>query len=147
MISYRYTTEITNANLRLSQPSRRPYRTFPPQVPDSNPELGKVDSAYHPFSGSINEYQAFLGTKRCWVSTPQATVAYWSWSRTGPGVVVTATAGSDVVQSGRPIFDDFFQHLWPYIGNNTANVVFQRVKRLWLLRIDQRLYIAPQKIV
>ncbi|GFV04549.1 hypothetical protein TNCV_64651 [Trichonephila clavipes] len=34
----------------------------------------------------------------------------------------TATAGSDVVQSGRPIFDDFFQHLWPYIGNNTANV-------------------------
>ncbi|GFX56849.1 transposable element Tc1 transposase [Trichonephila clavipes] len=50
---------------------------------------------------------------------------------------VTVTAGSDVVQSGRPIFDDFFQHLWPYIGNNTANVVFQMVKRLWLIRIDQ----------
>ncbi|GFT29085.1 adhesion G protein-coupled receptor B2 [Trichonephila clavipes] len=50
---------------------------------------------------------------------------------------MTATAGSDVVQSGRPIFDDFFQHLWPYIGNNTANVVFQMVKRLWLIRIDQ----------
>ncbi|GFV71651.1 hypothetical protein TNCV_3534411 [Trichonephila clavipes] len=49
----------------------------------------------------------------------------------------TATAGSDVVQSGRPIFDDFFQHLWPYIGNNPANVVFQMVKRLWLIRIDQ----------
>ncbi|GFW13634.1 hypothetical protein TNCV_1211001 [Trichonephila clavipes] len=49
----------------------------------------------------------------------------------------TATAGSDVVQSGRPIFDDFFQHLWPYIGNNTANVVFQMDKRLWLIRIDQ----------
>ncbi|GFW61463.1 hypothetical protein TNCV_347111 [Trichonephila clavipes] len=49
----------------------------------------------------------------------------------------TATAGSDIVQSGRPIFDDFFQHLWPYIGNNTANVVFQMVKRLWLIRIDQ----------
>ncbi|GFX97219.1 hypothetical protein TNCV_557091 [Trichonephila clavipes] len=49
----------------------------------------------------------------------------------------TATAGSDVVQSGRPIFDDFFQHFWPYIGNNTANVVFQMVKRLWLIRIDQ----------
>ncbi|GFT24853.1 hypothetical protein TNCV_3021391 [Trichonephila clavipes] len=49
----------------------------------------------------------------------------------------TATAGSDVVQSGRPIFDDFNQHLWPYIGNNTANVVFQMVKRLWLIRIDQ----------
>ncbi|GFV77552.1 hypothetical protein TNCV_1070811 [Trichonephila clavipes] len=48
-----------------------------------------------------------------------------------------ATAGSNVVQSGRPIFDDFFQHLWPYIGNNTANVVFQMVKRLWLIRIDQ----------
>ncbi|GFU14086.1 hypothetical protein TNCV_2536351 [Trichonephila clavipes] len=50
---------------------------------------------------------------------------------------LTATAGSYVVQSGRPIFDDFFQHLWPYIGNNTANVVFQMVKRLWLIRIDQ----------
>ncbi|GFS62335.1 hypothetical protein TNCV_5031911 [Trichonephila clavipes] len=49
----------------------------------------------------------------------------------------TATAGSDVVQSGRPIFDDFFQHLWPYIGNNTTNVVFQMVKRLCLIRIDQ----------
>ncbi|GFW48708.1 hypothetical protein TNCV_4242891 [Trichonephila clavipes] len=49
----------------------------------------------------------------------------------------TATAGSDVVQSGRPVFDDFFQHLWPYIGNNTANVVFQMVKRFWLIRIDQ----------
>ncbi|GFW22276.1 hypothetical protein TNCV_1430301 [Trichonephila clavipes] len=52
-------------------------------------------------------------------------------------VARTATAGSDVVQSGRPIFDDFLQHLWPYIGNNTANVVFQMVKRLWLIRIDQ----------
>ncbi|GFT69143.1 hypothetical protein TNCV_2566031 [Trichonephila clavipes] len=40
----------------------------------------------------------------------------------------TATAGSDVVQSGRPIFDDFYQHFWPYIGNNTANVVFQMVE-------------------
>ncbi|GFW13027.1 hypothetical protein TNCV_3329591 [Trichonephila clavipes] len=46
------------------------------------------------------------------------------------GTVRTATASSNVVQSGRPIFDDFFQHLWPYIGNNTANVVFQMVKRL-----------------
>ncbi|GFV90838.1 transposable element Tcb1 transposase [Trichonephila clavipes] len=50
---------------------------------------------------------------------------------------MTVTAGSDVVQSRRPIFDDFFQHLWPYIGNNTANVVFQMVKCLWLIRIDQ----------
>ncbi|GFX04976.1 adhesion G protein-coupled receptor B2 [Trichonephila clavipes] len=59
----------------------------------------------------------------------------------------TVTAGSDVVHSGRPIFDNFFQHLWPYIGNNTANVVFQMVKRLWLICKDQWLYIAPQKIV
>ncbi|GFT58940.1 hypothetical protein TNCV_185591 [Trichonephila clavipes] len=51
--------------------------------------------------------------------------------------VKTTTAGTDGVQSGRPIFDDFFQHLWPYIGNNTANVVFQMDKRLWLIRIDQ----------
>ncbi|GFV04900.1 hypothetical protein TNCV_503131 [Trichonephila clavipes] len=50
---------------------------------------------------------------------------------------LTATAGSDVVQYRRPIFDDFFQHLWPYIGINAANVVFQMVKRLWLIRIDQ----------
>ncbi|GFS79542.1 hypothetical protein TNCV_2370531 [Trichonephila clavipes] len=57
------------------------------------------------------------------------------WTNTNN--IKTATAGSDVVQSGRPIFDDFFQHLWPYIGNNTANVVFQMVKRLWLIRIDQ----------
>ncbi|GFT30599.1 hypothetical protein TNCV_711461 [Trichonephila clavipes] len=49
----------------------------------------------------------------------------------------TAKAGSDVAQSGSPIFDDFLQHLWPYIGNNTANVVFQMVKRLWLILIDQ----------
>ncbi|GFW74792.1 transposable element Tcb1 transposase [Trichonephila clavipes] len=49
----------------------------------------------------------------------------------------TATAASDVVQSGCPVFDDFFQHLWPYIGKHTANVVFQMVKRLWLIRIDQ----------
>ncbi|GFW99520.1 hypothetical protein TNCV_3417531 [Trichonephila clavipes] len=54
-----------------------------------------------------------------------------------PESAKTTTAGSDVVQSGRPIFDDFFQHLWPYIDNNTANVVFQMVKRLWLIRIDQ----------
>ncbi|GFU79269.1 hypothetical protein TNCV_2137921 [Trichonephila clavipes] len=51
--------------------------------------------------------------------------------------ILTATARSDVVQSGRPIFDDFFQHLRPYIANNTANVVFQMIKRLWLIRIDQ----------
>ncbi|GFX85566.1 hypothetical protein TNCV_3717371 [Trichonephila clavipes] len=59
------------------------------------------------------------------------------WGHETTPLRVTATAGSDVVQSGRPIFDDFFQHLWPYIGNNTASVVFQIVKRLWLIRIDQ----------
>ncbi|GFU75407.1 hypothetical protein TNCV_2861231 [Trichonephila clavipes] len=41
------------------------------------------------------------------------------------------------------IFDDFFQHLWPYIGNNTANVIFQMVKRLWLIRIDQMTLHSP----
>ncbi|GFX31152.1 hypothetical protein TNCV_2026551 [Trichonephila clavipes] len=51
--------------------------------------------------------------------------------------LLSRKTATDVVQSGRPIFDDFFQHLWPYIGNNTANVVFQMVKRLWLIRIDQ----------
>ncbi|GFW05354.1 histone-lysine N-methyltransferase SETMAR [Trichonephila clavipes] len=45
----------------------------------------------------------------------------------GSYVERTATASSDVVQSGRPIFDDFFQHLWPYIGNNMANAVTKRV--------------------
>ncbi|GFX58785.1 hypothetical protein TNCV_804891 [Trichonephila clavipes] len=73
-------------------------------------------------------------------NTEKAVRAIWlncsslsnAWTKLG-----TAKAGSDVVQSGRPIFDDFFQHLWPYIGNNTANVVFQMVKRLWLIRIDQ----------
>ncbi|GFU87697.1 hypothetical protein TNCV_2042811 [Trichonephila clavipes] len=48
----------------------------------------------------------------------------------------TATAGSDVVQSGRPIFDDF-SNICGRISDNTANVVFQMVKRLWLIRIDQ----------
>ncbi|GFY24555.1 uncharacterized protein TNCV_1016011 [Trichonephila clavipes] len=33
---------------------------------------------------------------------------------------MTATAGSDVVQSGRPIFDDFFQHLWSPTENSLA---------------------------
>ncbi|GFS74647.1 hypothetical protein TNCV_3977901 [Trichonephila clavipes] len=49
----------------------------------------------------------------------------------------TATTGSDVDQSGRPIFDDFFQNLCPFIGNNKTNVVFQMVRRLCLIRIDQ----------
>ncbi|GFT70394.1 hypothetical protein TNCV_2658301 [Trichonephila clavipes] len=60
-----------------------------------------------------------------------------TWTLLSSEYLRTATVGLDVVQSGRPIFDDFFQHLWPYIGNNTANVVFQMVKRLWLIHIDQ----------
>ncbi|GFU23095.1 hypothetical protein TNCV_3515411 [Trichonephila clavipes] len=68
-----------------------------------------------------------------WISGERLSV----WNDETAGCPRTATAGSDVVQSGRPIFDDIFQHLWPYIGNNTANVVFQMVKRLWLIRIDQ----------
>ncbi|GFU97985.1 adhesion G protein-coupled receptor B2 [Trichonephila clavipes] len=44
----------------------------------------------------------------------------------------TATASSDVVQSGRPIFDDFSNICGPSIGNNTANVVFQMVRRCGL---------------
>ncbi|GFU56285.1 hypothetical protein TNCV_582211 [Trichonephila clavipes] len=43
----------------------------------------------------------------------------------------------DCSQSGRQFSMTFFQHLWPSIGNNTANVFFQMVKRLWLIRIDQ----------
>ncbi|GFT29324.1 helicase domino [Trichonephila clavipes] len=60
---------------------------------------------------------------------------------------MTATAGSDVVQSGHPIFDDFFQHLWPYIGNNMSNVVFQMVKRLWLIRIDHSSEALPKMLI
>ncbi|GFV50716.1 hypothetical protein TNCV_2213771 [Trichonephila clavipes] len=70
----------------------------------------------------------FSSSQKLYLGCPGNTTRYPSW---------TATAGSDAVQSRRPIFDDFFQHLWPYIGNNTANVVFQMVKRLWLIRIDQ----------
>ncbi|GFX32685.1 hypothetical protein TNCV_888231 [Trichonephila clavipes] len=68
--------------------------------------------------------------------TPSLLIQSKGGSRLSWFMRLTATAGSDVVQSGRPIFDDFFQHLWPYIGNNTANVVFEMVKRLWLIRID-----------
>ncbi|GFU70664.1 hypothetical protein TNCV_528171 [Trichonephila clavipes] len=86
-------------------------------------ETCRVDSVEHVSPSSLGCSRTFNMQLHC-QSTP---------GRIGG----TATAGSDVVQSGRPIFDDFFQHLWPYIGNNTANVVFQMVKRLWLIRIDQ----------
>ncbi|GFS94385.1 hypothetical protein TNCV_2014191 [Trichonephila clavipes] len=39
------------------------YCASPPQVRGSNPGLVQVDSAFIPFSGSINEYQACLGTE------------------------------------------------------------------------------------
>ncbi|GFX00743.1 hypothetical protein TNCV_4577101 [Trichonephila clavipes] len=39
------------------------HRASTPQVRGSNPGLGKVDSAFHPYSGSIFEYQAFVGTE------------------------------------------------------------------------------------
>ncbi|GFU92722.1 putative DD41D transposase [Trichonephila clavipes] len=60
---------------------------------------------------------------------------------------LTATAGSDVVQSGRPIFDDFFQHLWPYIGNNTANVVFPNGQAFGAYPHRPMTLHNPQKIV
>ncbi|GFY35212.1 hypothetical protein TNCV_5045861 [Trichonephila clavipes] len=34
-------------------------------VRGSNPGLGKVGSAFHPFNGSITEYQACLGKEHC----------------------------------------------------------------------------------
>ncbi|GFV66957.1 hypothetical protein TNCV_1264431 [Trichonephila clavipes] len=82
-----------------------------------------------PFSAHNLEWDPFpKDAQLCYPPSPQCGLSNQN---------KTATAGSDVVQSGRPIFDDFFQPLWPYIGNNTANVVFQMVKRLWLIRIDQ----------
>ncbi|GFU79956.1 hypothetical protein TNCV_578361 [Trichonephila clavipes] len=82
----------------------------------------------------------WCGSLERWVSAQVSSTSLEDGSKlcgSSPKALVTATAGSDVVQSGRPIFDDFFQHLWPSIGNNTTNVVFQMVKRLWLIRIDQ----------
>ncbi|GFV24653.1 uncharacterized protein TNCV_3339691 [Trichonephila clavipes] len=77
------------------------------------------------------------GAPSCWDHIRAFRLAGTLCSKTLHPYKQTATSGTDAVQSGRPIFDDFFQHLWPYIGNNTANVVFQMVKRLWLIRIDQ----------
>ncbi|GFV44818.1 uncharacterized protein TNCV_563671 [Trichonephila clavipes] len=47
------------------------------------------------------------------------------------GYQIKANYQKKLVVGKQQIFDDFFQHFWPYIGNNTANVVFQMVKRLW----------------
>ncbi|GFU88992.1 hypothetical protein TNCV_2894401 [Trichonephila clavipes] len=38
------------------------HRASTPQVRGSNPGLGKVDSAFHPFGGSIKEYLTPLQT-------------------------------------------------------------------------------------
>ncbi|GFU24126.1 hypothetical protein TNCV_2007181 [Trichonephila clavipes] len=43
------------------------YRASTPQVRGSIPGLGKVDSAFLPFSGLINEYQACLSANGCLV--------------------------------------------------------------------------------
>ncbi|GFX02479.1 hypothetical protein TNCV_194571 [Trichonephila clavipes] len=93
--------------------------------------LDSVCEGFTYFRGFANLFHFFL-----FAPSTSHTRAYVGNGGTGKRIT-TATAGSDVVQSGRPIFDDFFRHLWPYIGNNTANVVFQMVKRLWLIRIDQ----------
>ncbi|GFX01909.1 hypothetical protein TNCV_370981 [Trichonephila clavipes] len=77
------------------------------------------------------------GMEVCKCIVPSRHGGNLSRRRAASPVLRTAMAGSDVVQSGRPIFVDFFQHLWPYIGNNTVNVVFQMIKRLWFIRIDQ----------
>ncbi|GFX96933.1 transposable element Tcb2 transposase [Trichonephila clavipes] len=110
---------------------------WPANSPDMNPiehvwdALGRRVAGHQPPPQTLQELErAFLEE---WDRIPQLVIN----SLIDSMPQRTATAGSYVVQSGRPIFDDFFQHLWPYIGNNTANVVFQMVKRLWLIRIDQ----------
>ncbi|GFW04796.1 ubiquitin carboxyl-terminal hydrolase 22 [Trichonephila clavipes] len=90
-------------------------------------------SVLYPKINDSPHYTALVRHNQSWFHCDDTIIKKYSFEE----LERTATAGSDVVQSGRPIFDDFFQHLWPYIGNNTANVVFQMVKRLWLIRIDQ----------
>ncbi|GFU82718.1 uncharacterized protein TNCV_265151 [Trichonephila clavipes] len=101
-------------------------------------DRGRV-TIYRPF-GELHRAKIVLSPVWCSRPTTDVPLAHATMNFVGLDLTTsdrTATAGSDVVQSGRPIFDDFFQHLWPYIGNNTANVFFQMVKRLWLIRIDQ----------
>ncbi|PRD24696.1 UNVERIFIED_CONTAM: Histone H2A- orphon [Trichonephila clavipes] len=47
---------------------------------------------------------------------------------------MTATAGSDVVPSGRPIFDDIFQHLWPFVIILLFAMFFYDAKDLQMAR-------------
>ncbi|GFT54758.1 hypothetical protein TNCV_5001311 [Trichonephila clavipes] len=116
--SHNNCTKLVSAHLQPCNDS--PSLTFP------NEKLFRIDYGLLPRVHRALSTTSKLGT----LLQHSAVAAVAEWYR-------TATAGSDVVQSGRPIFDDFFQHFWPYIGNNTANVVFQMVKRLWLIRIDQ----------
>ncbi|GFY27646.1 uncharacterized protein TNCV_910971 [Trichonephila clavipes] len=53
---------------------------------------------------------------------------------------MTATAGSDVVQFGRPIFDDF-HNLWPYIAAITRRMLSSK----WLIRKDQSFVAYPHR--
>ncbi|GFV94959.1 DUF4817 domain-containing protein [Trichonephila clavipes] len=128
-------------------------------VPDFHKRILLSDEAPFWLNGYVNKQNRRIWSEanpQVYVETPLHTekltvwCALWAGGIIGPyffksdeghNVTVngdrTATARSDVVQSGRPIFDEFFQHLWPYIGNNTANVVFRMVKRLRLIRIDQ----------
>ncbi|GFW18626.1 hypothetical protein TNCV_1222871 [Trichonephila clavipes] len=87
-------------------------------------------------AGAKDHDEQWIGLPRCVCGEERDPLLPPSLSERSDGGGTT-TAGSDVVQSGRPNFDDFSQHLWPYIGNKTANIVFQMVKRLWLIRIDQ----------
>ncbi|GFW71452.1 uncharacterized protein TNCV_3459781 [Trichonephila clavipes] len=101
-------------------------------------DRGRV-AIYRPF-GEFRRAKIVLSPVWCSRPTTGVPLAHVTMNFVGIDLTTsdrTATAGSDVVQSGRPIFDDFFQHLWPYIGNNPANAVYQMVKRLWLIRIDQ----------
>ncbi|GFX96966.1 uncharacterized protein TNCV_1996981 [Trichonephila clavipes] len=104
----------------------RVYLSGPLSLSELNDAIRREVSSIHP--DMLNSSVA--GLSLVWNVFSPVVVVMWN-------IFWTAMAGTDVVQSGRPIFDDFFQHLWPYIGNNTANVVFQMVKRLWLIRIDQ----------
>ncbi|GFU65416.1 CRAL-TRIO domain-containing protein [Trichonephila clavipes] len=106
------------------------YRHVPPEILPEEYGGSLPSSSMLELNSMINEQEDYFCRQIQFGILGVSPLKYDFWH-------MTATAGSDVVQSGHPIFDDFFQHLWPYIGNNTANVVFQRVKRLWLIRIDQ----------
>ncbi|GFW34077.1 hypothetical protein TNCV_287611 [Trichonephila clavipes] len=115
-----------------------------PLIPYSANSQSDLERREQQYCGTINRNSGTLNSTFIEVRKVLVSISTsYTWHHNiSPGSNVqmqfgTATAGSDVVQFGCPIFDDFFQHLWPYIGNNTVNVVFQMVKRLWFIRIDQ----------